>query len=31
MASHNLAGYETVREEFTWNNIYTEADWDGPR
>jgi acetyl-CoA synthetase len=30
MPSHNLADYETVYEEFSWDDIYAEADWDAP-
>jgi acetyl-CoA synthetase len=28
--SHNLPDYESVREEFSWDDIYAEADWDAP-
>ncbi|WP_306057755.1 acyl-CoA synthetase [Natronococcus wangiae] len=27
---YNLEDYETVRESFSWENIYAEADWDAP-
>lgn len=30
MESHNLSEYETTREEFSWEDIYAEADWDAP-
>ncbi|WP_049902917.1 acyl-CoA synthetase [Halococcus agarilyticus] len=30
MAAHNLSDYETTREEFAWDDIYAEADWDAP-
>jgi len=28
--SHNLADYETVSDESSWEDIYAEADWDAP-
>ena len=28
--SHNLPDYESVRAEFSWDDIYAEADWDAP-
>ena len=30
MATHNLPDYEAAREEFSWDAIYDEADWDAP-
>ncbi|RKD89313.1 acyl-CoA synthetase [Halopiger aswanensis] len=30
VSSHNLSDYETEREEFSWDDIYAEADWDAP-
>jgi len=27
---HNLGEYEAAREEFSWDDIYAEADWDAP-
>ncbi|WP_256684096.1 acyl-CoA synthetase [Halococcus qingdaonensis] len=30
MATHNLPEYEAAREEFSWDDIYAEADWDAP-
>ena len=30
MATHNLADYEAVRESFSWDDIYAEADWNAP-
>ena len=30
VTSHNLTDYETVREEFSWDDIYADADWDAP-
>jgi acetyl-CoA synthetase len=30
MATHNLPDYEAAREEFAWEDIYAEADWDAP-
>jgi acetyl-CoA synthetase len=30
MATHNLPDYEATREEFSWDDIYAEADWDAP-
>ncbi|EMA51457.1 acyl-CoA synthetase [Halococcus thailandensis] len=30
MATHNLPDYEAAREEFSWDDIYAEADWDAP-
>lgn len=27
---HNLQDYDTMREEFEWDDIYGEADWDAP-
>ncbi|WP_435078003.1 acyl-CoA synthetase [Halococcus sp. AFM35] len=30
MATHNLTDYEAAREEFSWEDIYAEADWDAP-
>jgi acetyl-CoA synthetase len=30
MATHNLPDYEAAREEFSWEDIYAEADWDAP-
>ncbi|MFC6718352.1 acyl-CoA synthetase [Natrialbaceae archaeon GCM10025810] len=29
-SSHNVPDYERVREEFAWEDIYDEADWDAP-
>ncbi|WP_276281935.1 acyl-CoA synthetase [Halorussus caseinilyticus] len=28
--SHNLPDYDDVRESFSWDDIYAEADWDAP-
>ena len=28
--SHNLSDYDEVRESFSWDDIYAEADWDAP-
>ena len=30
MATHNLPDYEAARGEFSWDDIYAEADWDAP-
>ncbi|HET7323951.1 MAG TPA: AMP-binding protein, partial [Halococcus sp.] len=30
MATHNLPDYDAAREEFSWDDIYAEADWDAP-
>src|SRR6056297_2298005 len=30
VSSHNLSDYETEREQFSWDDIYAEADWDAP-
>jgi acetyl-CoA synthetase len=30
MATHNLPDYGAAREEFSWDDIYAEADWDAP-
>ncbi|EMA45568.1 acyl-coenzyme A synthetase [Halococcus morrhuae DSM 1307] len=30
MATHNLPEYGAAREEFSWDDIYAEADWDAP-
>lgn len=30
MATHNFPDYEAAREEFSWDDIYAEADWDAP-
>ena len=30
MATHNLPDYEAARGEFSWDDIYGEADWDAP-
>jgi acetyl-CoA synthetase len=30
MAAHNLPDYEAAREEFSWEDIHAEADWDAP-
>ncbi|MFC6763846.1 acyl-CoA synthetase [Natrinema soli] len=30
VSNHNLADYETEREQFSWDEIYAEADWDAP-
>jgi acetyl-CoA synthetase len=30
MATHNLPDYEAAREEFSWDDIYADADWDAP-
>jgi acetyl-CoA synthetase len=30
MATHNLPDYEAAREEFSWDDIYAEADWEAP-
>ncbi|WP_435363600.1 acyl-CoA synthetase [Haloarchaeobius sp. DYHT-AS-18] len=27
---HNLTDYEALRENFSWDDIYAEADWDAP-
>ncbi|WP_137287518.1 acyl-CoA synthetase [Halorussus salinisoli] len=27
---HNLHDYDEVRESFSWDDIYAEADWDAP-
>ncbi|WP_267644198.1 acyl-CoA synthetase [Haloarchaeobius amylolyticus] len=27
---HNLSDYEARRENFSWDDIYAEADWDAP-
>ena len=27
---HNLADYDDVRESFSWDDVYAEADWDAP-
>ena len=29
-SSHNMADYEQVRAEFTWEDVYGDADWDAP-
>ena len=29
-SSHNMADYEQVCREFTWDDIYSEADWEAP-
>src|SRR6056297_3653471 len=28
--SHNLSDYDEVRESFSWDDVYAEADWDAP-
>ncbi|WP_135854425.1 acyl-CoA synthetase [Halorussus salinus] len=28
--SHNLSDYDKVRESFSWDDVYDEADWDAP-
>ncbi|MFW5963793.1 MAG: acyl-CoA synthetase [Natronomonas sp.] len=28
--SHNLPDYESMRAEFSWDDIYGEAEWDAP-
>ncbi|UPW00326.1 AMP-binding protein [Halorussus gelatinilyticus] len=28
--THNLSDYDEVRESFSWDDIYAEADWDAP-
>ncbi len=30
VTSHNLPGYDTARQEFSWDDIYADADWDAP-
>lgn len=30
MGSHNLSEYESTCEEFSWSDIYAEADWEAP-
>ncbi|SDC51819.1 acyl-CoA synthetase [Natrinema hispanicum] len=30
VSSHNLSDYETEREQFSWDDIYADADWDAP-
>lgn len=30
MATHNLPDYDAAREEFSWDDIYADADWDAP-
>lgn len=30
MDSHNLSAYESTCEEFSWSDIYAEADWEAP-
>jgi acetyl-CoA synthetase len=27
---HNLQDYDSMREEFTWSDLFGEADWDAP-
>ena len=28
--SHNMADYDRVRDEFAWEDVYDEAEWDAP-
>ena len=28
--SHNLSDYDEVRESFSWDDVYADADWDAP-
>ncbi|CQH63301.1 acyl-CoA synthetase (plasmid) [Halobacterium hubeiense] len=28
--THNLSDYEQARAEFSWDDVYAEADWDAP-
>jgi len=30
VSRHNLSDYEAEREQFSWDDIYAEADWDAP-
>ena len=30
MATHNLTDYEQARTDFSWDDIYAEADWNAP-
>jgi len=30
MSQHNVADYDSLRDEFSWDDIYADADWDAP-
>jgi acetyl-CoA synthetase len=30
LTEHNLQDYDSMRDEFTWGDLFEEADWDAP-
>ncbi|MFB6165826.1 MAG: acyl-CoA synthetase [Haloarculaceae archaeon] len=30
MVTHNVVDYDSLRAEFSWDDVYAEADWDAP-